>query len=104
MTDSCVETRAREKDLLLVIRGQAPLSEAEVLLAHARAAILTGRDIQMDLCDAEHLHAGVLQVLVAFERAARKSGLRFELVGKSDAARRALTLVGLANWPNGQAQ
>jgi anti-anti-sigma regulatory factor len=99
MTDSCVETRPREKELLIVLRGHAPLAEAETLLAHARAAILANRDIQLDLSDAEHLHAGVLQVLIAFERAARKNGLTFELVGQSEAARRALSLCGLAGWP-----
>ena len=103
MTDSCVETRNREKEQLLVVRGQAPLAEAEILLTHARAAILAGRDIQLDLCEAEHLHAGVLQVLIAFERSARKNGLRFELVGQSETARRTLALAGLANWPSGVA-
>jgi len=103
MIDSCVETRERDKDTLLVVRGQAPLAEAETLLAHARAAVLAGRDVQLDLGDAEHLHAGVLQVLIAFERAVRKSGRSFNLVGQSETARRALTLAGLADWPNGQA-
>jgi anti-anti-sigma regulatory factor len=104
MNDTCVETRAREKEVLIVVRGQAPLAEAEVLLAHARAAILAGRDIQLDLRDAEHLHAGVLQVLIAFERAAKKRGLKFELVGQSESARRTLALAGLASWPTGELQ
>jgi len=104
MTDTCVEARQVEQGILVVVRGKAPLCEAEILLGQARTAILAGQDIQLDLREVEHLHAGVLQVLIAFERAARKKGVRFELLGQSEPARATLALAGLANWPQAQVQ
>ena len=82
----------------LLVRGSLGLSDAALLLGHARLALAGKQDVAVELSQAAHLHAGCVQVLLALERSLVQCGRRFGVERPSAYTTELLKLAGLARW------
>jgi len=86
----------------LLIRGPVRLGEVPILLEHARVASARGLPVTVDLAEAEHLHCGAWQVLIALEREVQRRGQRFTPRALSPQARAMLDFLELGRWSSDQ--
>jgi ABC-type transporter Mla MlaB component len=82
----------------LIVRGPVRLGEVQELLDSARAADALGRDIELDLAAAEHMHVAAWQVLRALERSTLQRGQCFRATDASETALAMLELLNLGAW------
>jgi len=93
-----VEIEPQADRTALRVRGPVRLGEVAELLEHARAAGERALPVELDLREAEHLHAAAWQVLAALDRGLREHGFALRVVGASDATRAMLELLDRTAW------
>ena len=71
------------------------MAEVAECLEMARRAAARGLPVELDLREAEHMHAGAWQVLCALARELRANGSHARSLGMSPLAANACALLGL---------
>lgn len=84
-----------EDRTVLSVRGPLRLAEVAEWLELVRRALARGLPLELDLREAEHMHAGAWQVLCALARDMRAAGLPARGLGMSPSAANACALLGL---------
>jgi anti-anti-sigma regulatory factor len=79
----------------LIVAGPVRLGEVAEWLALAQRAAARGMPVEIDLREAEHMHAAAWQVTYALVRELRASGTVCTNLGMSASASNACVLLGL---------
>ena len=81
---------------VLTVCGPLRLAEVAEWLDMARRAVARRLPVELDLREAEHMHAGAWQVLCALARELRAAGSAARVLGMSPSAANACALLGLS--------
>jgi anti-anti-sigma regulatory factor len=82
----------------LIVRGAVRLGEVSALLECARQAAERGFAIELDLREAEHMHAAAWQVLIALAQHTRRSGQAFRIGKPSESVAPMLEFLSPDSW------
>ncbi|MEV0271132.1 STAS domain-containing protein [Hamadaea sp. NPDC050747] len=81
----------------VVFNGDLDFSNYADTLARLRAAVESGRDVEVDLADVRFVDSAAVSAILHARRLAIASGHRLFVSGMSEAVRRPLELMGLVD-------
>jgi len=90
--------RAGNDQAVLTLRGAIEAPSICELLAAAVSACASGKPVLVDWSEAEHLHAGALQVLMALKAELTAQERPLRVSDSSEAVRDCIGAAGLAEW------